>query len=387
MKRVFYLLSVVVCLLSLAACNESVSVTAVELNKNELTLAEGASETLTAKVTPDNASDKTVTWVSSDTAVATVNGSGMVTAVAEGEATITATAADGSGHSDECLVRVGDGAITAIELNKATLGLILGNSETLEAIITPGYAADKTVTWASSDTAVATVDQNGEVTSVALGKATITATTNDGSSLSAKCAVSVVDDYLGTVSFRTDETWVVAGRTWSDAVTATRCQKEDYDGGSNVRGYKVDCRKSEATDYYGVDWKYGDLFSWKTVDTYGAILCPAPWRTPVAQDFIELDIALGGNGSNNEMLSGRIPRYQDEWGGELGGYAWFGKPDMTFENDVTVYQSATQYACYWSGESLTQYNAGSLHFGDARGYITPAGIGDKGMGFNLRCVK
>ncbi len=393
MKKGFYFLSVAICLFSLVACGEkdssSIRVTAVELNKDQLTLAEGASATLAARITPDNATDKTVAWKSSVTAVATVDQNGRVIAVAVGQATITATANDGSGSSDECVVTVTEAAaipVTAVELNKATLGLMEGEDETLTARITPDDATDKTVEWKSSDTAVATVDQTGKVTAVTLGKATITVTANDGSGSSDECEVSVVDDLMGEVSFKTENTWTVGGKIWSDAVMAQRCRKEDFDGGAYGQGvYKIDCRKNEFPgDDYNPPAVYGDFFSWEAVNTYGAILCPYPWRTPAAQDFVDLDIALGGDGSNNEMLSGRIQLYLSEWGGEFGGYCWV---DPTSGTNTLVVQSQTDYACYWAGESVSRANAASLGFGTPRGFISPAGQSEKTNGYTLRCVK
>ena len=84
----------------------TVSVTGVSLDKTELSLTVGDTETLTATVAPDNATDKTVTWTSSNSTVATVDQNGVVTAVARGTAVITATAADGSGASASCTVTV-----------------------------------------------------------------------------------------------------------------------------------------------------------------------------------------------------------------------------------------------------------------------------------------
>jgi len=126
---------------------------------------------LTASVVSDNTeADKTVTWTSSDTAVATVS-NGKVTAVKAGTATITAKAGD---KTATCKVTV-TVPLTGIKLNKSTLSLEKGKSSTLTVTYTPSdTTADKTVTWTSSDTAVATVS-NGKVTAVKAGTATITA--------------------------------------------------------------------------------------------------------------------------------------------------------------------------------------------------------------------
>ena len=171
---------------------DTVEVTGVTLNKNELTLTEGGSETLTATVTPDNATDKTVTWASNKTDVATVE-NGVVTAVGEGTATITATA---GGYEASCVVTVNPATVdvTGVTLDKTSATLYINgesgtNTVTLTATVTPDNATDKTVTWTSNKTDVATVE-NGVVTAVGEGTATITATAGGKS---AACTVTVLD--------------------------------------------------------------------------------------------------------------------------------------------------------------------------------------------------
>jgi len=165
----------------------TVAVTEVTLNKTELTLKVGDTETLVATVKPDDATDKTVTWSTSDASIATVDESGKVTAVKEGSATITAKAGD---KSATCKVTVSKNviAVTEITLNKTTLSLKEGDSETLVATVKPDDATDKTVTWSTSDASIATVDSNGKVTAVKEGTATITAKAGDKS---ATCSVTV----------------------------------------------------------------------------------------------------------------------------------------------------------------------------------------------------
>ncbi len=297
----------------------AVPVTGVALNKTTDTIAVGGSDTLTATVTPSNASNKSVTWASDNTAVATVDAAGKVTGVAVGTAAITATTADG-GFTATCAATVtsggGDGnsggggtitvkltiqdqnkttrfsgnvsvqagktvmdvlqtaaqtdpamnpqvdwdnpyitggyveslygedspwgemsegwvffvngvfanrgaarynvtsedsilwqwsamtgvqgaaagaatvPVTGVTLNKTSDTIAVDGSDTLTATVTPAGASNKTVTWASDNAAVATVDATGKVTGVAVGGATITATTADGA-FKAICTVTV----------------------------------------------------------------------------------------------------------------------------------------------------------------------------------------------------
>ena len=160
----------------------------VSLNKTSLALKKGESETLTATVLPEEADDKTVTWFSSDESAASVGADGKVTALKSGTAVITAKTNDG-GYTAECTVTVTT-PVTGVSLNRTTLTLMEGNSETLTASVAPEDADDQTVTWSSSDESVASVDANGKVTAVHAGTATITVTTTDGS-FTAECTVTV----------------------------------------------------------------------------------------------------------------------------------------------------------------------------------------------------
>ena len=84
-------------------------------------------------------------------------------------------------------------SVTSITLNKTSLSTETGKSETLTAIVLPDNATDKSVTWSSSNTSIATVDNNGKVTAKNAGSATITCTANDGSGVQATCAVTVTN--------------------------------------------------------------------------------------------------------------------------------------------------------------------------------------------------
>lgn len=108
-----------------------------------------------------------------------------------GTAIVTATTQDGTNLTASCVVTVTPKRATSIVLNKRTLTLNVDESEQLMATIYPDDAEDHSVTWASSDNAVATVDMNGVVVALSGGNAIITATTNDGSNLSASCAITV----------------------------------------------------------------------------------------------------------------------------------------------------------------------------------------------------
>ena len=226
-------------------------VTGITLNKTSLSLKTGGSATLTATVSPSNASNKEVSWKSSDTSVATVDTSGKVTAVAPGSATITATAKDGSGKSASCTITVTQ-PVTGISLNKTSLSLKMGGSATLTATVAPSNASNKEVSWKSSDTSVATVDTSGKVTAVAVGSATITVTAKDGSGKSASCTVTVTQPVTGITLNKTSLSLKTGG---SASLTATVSP-------SNASNKEV-------------SWKSSDT-SVATVDTSGKVTAVAP---------------------------------------------------------------------------------------------------------------
>jgi uncharacterized protein YjdB len=184
------------------------AVTSISLNMPAaaLSLTGMAELQLTAAVLPADAADKTVIWESSNSAVASVDDTGLVTAHEPGAALITATTRDG-GKTAACVVTVSanSGAavtVTGISLNvvEAALSLLTGTAELqLTATVLPADAADMTVIWESSNNAVASVDDTGLVTANGPGDAQITATTRDGGK-TADCAVTVSADGRNNVS-------------------------------------------------------------------------------------------------------------------------------------------------------------------------------------------
>lgn len=188
-----------------------VAVSEVKLGKTEVTLYVGEEETLTASVLPDNATDKTITWTSSDKSIASVE-SGKVKAVKKGEATITAKAGDKTAEAKIVVLA----PVSGITLNKNRLDLIIGETETLTATITPADADPKEpITWTTSDETIATVD-GGKVTAVKEGEATVTAT-SDGKS--ATCIVKVDYIHVSEISLDITEKTLYVGETLN--LTAT----------------------------------------------------------------------------------------------------------------------------------------------------------------------
>ena len=163
--------------------NTNVNVTGVSLDVTNGKINVGESGYLTATVTPSNATNKNVTWKSSNTSVATVNSNGLVTGVKAGSCVITVTTADG-GYTASCNLTVESTtttvAVTGVSLNASSLSLTAGETSYLTATVKPTNATNQNVTWKSANTAIATVNSNGLVTAVAAGTTKITVTTADG---------------------------------------------------------------------------------------------------------------------------------------------------------------------------------------------------------------
>ena len=167
-------------------------VESIALDKTEASVATGKTLQLTANVTPAEAS---VIWTSSNEEIATVDENGNVTAIAAGEAIITAQAGD---KKASCTVTVTI-PVEAITFYFNEITVETGDEFTVNYTVSPEDATDKTIVWTSDNEEVATVDENGKVTAVAAGKAKITATSGNAT---ASCTLNVESPAEGDVRLR-----------------------------------------------------------------------------------------------------------------------------------------------------------------------------------------
>ena len=193
---------------------KEVAVTAVSIDQTTADMTVGEKKQLTATVSPSDATDQSITWSSSKKSVATVNDHGMVTAIAEGQSTIKARAGS---KTSVCIVTVHKEiiAVSSITLDKSSLSLVKGASETLVATVNPANASYKKVTWSSSDSSVATVDSEGTVKAIASGSATITAQVEN---IKATCAVTVT---VPVESISLNKTSLTLDKGQSETLVAT----------------------------------------------------------------------------------------------------------------------------------------------------------------------
>ncbi len=163
-----------------SSCNvkvSDVSIKSFNLSSSSANLVVGGTTSLTVKnIAPANATNKSVTWSSSNNKIATVDNSGNVKAIKEGKVTITATANDGSGVNSSATINVSKIDVNSVSLSNERVIVEVGSTDALTASIKPKNATYQSVKWSSSDTKVATVSSSGVVTGKKMGKATITAT-------------------------------------------------------------------------------------------------------------------------------------------------------------------------------------------------------------------
>ncbi|OUO28827.1 leucine-rich repeat protein [Eubacterium sp. An3] len=166
--------------------NKEVNAEEVTLSQSELKLNKGDKGKLVMTVTPADFTDE-VTWKSSDPDVVTVDDSGQISAKSVGEATVKVQVGNVSASCSVTVVQ----PVTSISLDKKTLEMDALDTYQLTARVSPSDAADKSVRWSSSDEKIASVDENGLVTALKKGNATITVKAQDGSGVSSTCSVTV----------------------------------------------------------------------------------------------------------------------------------------------------------------------------------------------------
>lgn len=226
--------------------SKKIHVTSIEFDKTLIELMVGETDTITATLSPEDASDKAFTWASSNEDVALVS-DGVISAVGGGTATITATTRDG-GLTAQCTVNVTQ-LVSGVTLDETAIQLYEGDTCTLTETVLPSDATNKNVTWSSSNENIATVS-DGIVTAVSKGNADITVTTVDGG-YTAVCSITVVKHVTG-VSLDKTSLNLKPGET--DTLTAT----VEPDDAANKSVIWTTTDKSVATVFSGKVFAAGD---------------------------------------------------------------------------------------------------------------------------------
>ena len=182
--------------------DKKAEVSSISLNTDKLDLYVGESIRLNVTINPENATNRQITWLSNNPGVANVGSDGVIRAVNEGNAIITAKSSNGK--TANCKVTVTKKAtvveVESINILSEVLNLDLNNSMKLDINITPPNATDKTITWSSSDSSIVSVDDKGIVFGKKVGTATITAKSNNGKTSTCKVTVTKDDIQVNSVS-------------------------------------------------------------------------------------------------------------------------------------------------------------------------------------------
>lgn len=198
-----------------AACTIVVKeyVSSITLSETDKFMNVGATGRLIAKVGTDTATNKNIVWSSSDNSICSVDAEGNLSANSVGNAVITATAADGSGVTASCIIKVVN-PVTGIEIVPSTVRLLVGDSQKVTANVYPENATIKDVVWASANESIATVDEDGEIFAIGTGKVKITATSQDGNNIKGVCWVYVTPVInISSLRINSKDIYMLSGRS------------------------------------------------------------------------------------------------------------------------------------------------------------------------------
>jgi uncharacterized protein YjdB len=268
----------------------SIAVSAVTISPTTATLNVGGTQQLTPTIAPSDATNKTVTYSSNNTGVATVNGSGLVTAVSAGSAIITVTTQDGAKTATASItVNTSNVAVTSVSLSPASVTLAVGGTQQVTPTILPSNASNKSVSYASNNTGVATVNGSGLVTAIANGTATIIVTTADGNKTStAAITVATATGLYFTIKNKWTNTYL-------------------YDAGANVgygatvanNNYKWEKVAVDATYFLLKNVATGDVMHIENLT--GSVQCTAGSSSWMSTQWV------------NENVDGNWVRIRNRW--------------------------------------------------------------------------
>ena len=193
MKRRIIAVLLLVCMLfafSAEAFAATVKVKSLKITNGNVDILVGDTITLKTTITPSNASNKGVTWSTSDKAIATVSSTGVVKGIKKGTVTITAVSKDNKKIKATCKITVKEIEVKSVAFAGNSVEVIVGKTVTIPATVSPSNATNKKVTYSSSNAKIAKVDSKGVVTGVKKGTCTITAKSSNGKT--AKTTVKVV---------------------------------------------------------------------------------------------------------------------------------------------------------------------------------------------------
>jgi len=303
----------------------------VKLDNKSVIIYIGETKKLTETIIPDNAADKTVKWSSSKSNKVSVDSTGVVTAIAPGIITVTVTTNHG-GFTESCEVIVPP--VEGVIITKETIYLAINETHQLEAIVTPSTAADKSVTWSSSDETKIAVNSSGVITGKTSGSATITVTTNDGG-FTDTCQAVVPN--LPTLT-----TTAISG-IYKDRAAGGGEITSDGGGPVTSRGICWSTSANPTTnDAKTVNGIGTGIFTGSMANLNG-----------VTTYYVRAYAANGGGTAYGNEVTFVTQQYTLRDIGPAGGYVFY---DKGYYSDGWRYMEAAPFATQWSSKRPGAYN-------------------------------
>lgn len=356
------------CLVTVVPPN--IPVNSIKLNHSELSLEINQKTLLVASVLPNNASDKKVSWSSTNNSIVSVSDDGLVTAHSVGLATIIATC---GGFTASCAIQVIEPYIpvASIKMNVSSLSLIVDQTYMLSVVVFPDNASEHTIHWQSSNDEIASVDASGLVSAKSVGKATISADCNN---LSAVCEVEVsgiqiTHEYvdLGLPSgllWATSNIGANAPEEYGDYFAWGETKpKDDYTWSNyTYNKYDVDylqymkkyCIEVEY-DYYG---QYDGLSILEPEDDAATVNWGDEWRMPTYEETVELKYNCTWEWTTLNGIEGALGTGKN--GNTIFFPASYQKADGITPNGFKKYYPYA-FGTYWSSSLAS--NLESCHYG------------------------
>lgn len=395
MKRTFWALALVMCIIY-AGCQKEIAVESVTLNPTSLSLTEGESATVSATISPSDATNQKVLWTTSNQSVANVE-NGLVIALSAGSATVTAISDDG-GKTATCEVTVKAKVIevTGVSLDKTTLELEEGSTGTLSFTVAPSNATDKSVCWTSSDESVATVSAEGVVSALKAGKTTVTVTTVDQGK-TASCEV-IVTPAVPLVDLGLSVKWAAYNLgasnpeeyggyyQWGGLEDVADTSIDLYWGncphhtGSNSNTGWTKYVSSDKSSYWSGSGRPDDKTVLDPEDDVAHVKLGGKWRMPTKAEFEELINNCQCEWMTYKGVDGR------KFTSKKSGYAdkWIFLPAAGYRSGNNL-RFAGVDGCYWSSLLRTSTPSGASRV-DFSSDILGMGFSDRSMGLSVRPV-
>jgi len=358
-----------------SSCTVSVStatipVSSITLNKTSLELIVGEKETLLATILPENATNRTVTWSSSDEEIASVNQYGLVTAKKGGTVSIIGNV---DNKSATCVLRcIVPSESIILDFSNAILAI--GQEIQISATVLPENATDKNVTWSSADPNIATVDQLGKVKAVSLGSTIVSAINGNKK---AECSISIVEDDMLSpemVDLGLSVKWASINLgasqvgeegyyyAWGEIHTKNYFDWGSYSfSGDTYKDFTKYCNKSS----YGKNGYVDKLTTLERVDDAASVLYGGKWRMPTSSEWRELLenckwSQSSVNGHNGYIVTSTKPGFTSNWIFLPQGKIAAGLNNSTSEEIFAYYWSSSldtempncSWALYYNTENV-----------------------------------